>query len=50
MESSVKGEVAQLKEDTNKMFKIVFERLDCLEEQSVPGLSAARKKIGIRTK
>lgn len=32
MESSVKEEVDNLKKDTNHLFKIVFERLDDLDE------------------
>ena len=50
MESSIKGEVEELKKDTNKIFKIVFERLDNLENQNAPDLPSTRKKIGIRTK
>lgn len=48
MESSVKNEVGQLKKDTNKIFKIVFERLDDLEEQITPKLPGNRKKIGLK--
>lgn len=48
MESSVKGEVAALKHDTNHLFRVVFERLDDIEEIIVPKLPDNRKKIGLR--
>jgi len=48
MESSIKNEVGQLKNDANKIFKIVFERLDNLEEQITPKLPVNRKKIGLK--
>ena len=48
MESSLKEEVGDLKTSTNQLFKIVFERLDNLEEQITPKLPANRKKIGLR--
>lgn len=48
MESSLKEEVGSLKTSTNQLFKIVFERLDNLEEQVTPKLPANRKKIGLR--
>jgi len=47
MESSLKGEVGQLKKDTNHLFKIVFERLDDLE-QGLPAHPKDRKRIGIK--
>lgn len=48
MESSLKNEMGQLKRDTNQLFKIVFERMDNLEEQITPKLPAHRKKISLQ--
>ncbi len=48
MESSLKYEVDNLKENTGHLFKIVFERLDGIEEQITPKLPPNRKKIGIK--
>ena len=48
MEPSLKEEVGNLKQNTNQLFKIVFERLDGIEEQMIPKLPANRKKIGLR--
>jgi ORF6N domain len=50
MDSSSKEDVGQLKKDTNHLFKIVFERLDNLEDQLAPRLPANRKKIGLKPK
>jgi len=47
---SLKEEVGKLKINTNQLFKIVFERLDTLEEQITPKLPANRKKIGFQIK
>lgn len=49
MESSLKNEMGQLKRDTNQLFKIVFEKLDNLEEQLTPKLPANRKKISLQS-
>ncbi|MBP9681294.1 MAG: ORF6N domain-containing protein [Bacteriovorax sp.] len=48
MGSSLKEEVGDLKTSTNQLFKIVFERLDNLEDQIAPKLPANRKKIGLK--
>ncbi len=48
MESSRNDEVSELKKSTNQLFKIVFERLDNLEDQITPKLPVNRKKIGIK--
>lgn len=42
------NEEGQFKKDTNQLFKIVFERLDNLEDQITPKLPANRKKIGFK--
>lgn len=49
MDSSIKDEMGQLKKETHYLFKIVFERLDNLEEQITPKLPANRKKIGLHS-
>lgn len=40
---------SSLEDDTNQLFKIVFKRLDTLEEQITPKLPANRKKIGLKS-
>lgn len=49
MEREIQSELEKSKEDTNKIFKIVFERLDNLEN-GLPILSNDRKKIGLKAK
>ena len=48
LESSLKNEVGELKTDTKRLFKIVFERLDNIEYQMTPKLPGNRKKIGLK--
>ena len=48
MENSLEGRVGNLEKGTNKLFKIVFERLDTIEDQVTPKLPANRKKIGLK--
>jgi len=43
------SELKNLKKSTNQLFKIVFERLDNLEEEMTPKLPANRKKIGLKS-
>ncbi|MBL7663502.1 MAG: ORF6N domain-containing protein [Bacteriovoracaceae bacterium] len=47
LEKDLTQQMNELKNDTNKMFKIVFERLDDLE---TPLLPETRRKIGINDK
>jgi hypothetical protein len=47
LEKDLVRQMDELKSDTNKIFKIVFERLDDLEETR-PSLPNPRKKIGIK--
>lgn len=47
MENSVEGRVDKLEQGTHKLFKIVFERLDDIEEQITPKLPPNRRKIGL---
>ncbi len=48
MENSVDGRVDKLEQSTHKLFKIVFERLDDIQEQVTPKLSPNRRKIGLK--
>jgi len=49
MEGAIKERVNSLEQGTNKLFKIVFERLDAVEDAS-PTLKPNRKKIGLKLK
>jgi hypothetical protein len=49
MESTLETKVNKLQEGTNKLFKIVFERLDSVEE-ATPALRPNRRKIGLKLK
>lgn len=48
LESNLANEVKDLKEDSNKLFKIVFERLDSIEDDLTPKLPNQRRKIGLK--
>ena len=48
LESNLTNEVRELKENSNKLFKVVFERLDSIEEELTPKLPAQRQRIGIK--
>jgi hypothetical protein len=48
MEESLNQRMNKLESGTNKIFKIVFERLDAVEE-STPALKPNRKKISLST-
>lgn len=47
MENSLSERVSKLELGTTKLFKVVFERLDAVEE-STPPLKPSRKKIGLK--
>lgn len=47
LETELRDEMKTLKSDTNKVFKIVFERLDSIEKNT-PLISPNRKKIGLK--
>ena len=49
LEQELRNEIKNLKKGTSQMFKIVFERLDNLED-TAPSLNPNRKKIGVKTK
>ncbi len=48
MEGSNGDRLDKLENGTNQLFKVVFERLDSLEEQIKPRLPENRKKIGLK--
>lgn len=48
LERDLNERVSQLEKGTNKLFKIVFERLDNLEEAVTTKIPKKRKKIGIK--
>lgn len=48
MESSIDNRVTNLEKNTHKLFKIVFERLDNIEDQITPKLPANRNRIGLK--
>lgn len=49
LESNLANEIKNLKDNTNQLFKVVFERLDNLEDQITPNLPSNRKKIGLKS-
>ena len=48
LERDLNERVGQLEKGTNKLFKIVFERLDNLEETVTTKIPKKRKKIGLK--
>jgi hypothetical protein len=48
MESGTEKKLSELEQGTTKMFKVVFERLDAVEEIIEPKLPSKRKKIGLK--
>lgn len=48
MGGALEKRVDKLEKGTNQLFKIVFERLDTIEDLVTPKLPANRKKIGLR--
>ncbi len=49
MENSLSDRINKLEDGTNKLFKVVFERLDSIEDES-PILKPNRNKIGLKTR
>lgn len=49
MENSLSDRISKLEDGTNKLFKIVFERLDSIEDEA-PILKPNRKKIGLKSR
>lgn len=48
LENNIAKEVKELKENTNQLLKVVFDRLDSIEEDLIPKLPRNRKKIEIK--
>ena len=48
MDNSPDGRMGSLEKNTHKLFKIVFERLDKIEDHITPKVQANRKKIGLK--
>lgn len=48
LEYSNTQKINDLDKSTNKMFKVVFERLDDLDSQPTPQITNPRKKIGLK--
>jgi hypothetical protein len=48
MESSINARMGNLEVKFTKIFKVVLEELDSLEELIIPKLSPNRKKIGLK--
>ena len=49
LEKENSKKINSLERGTNQLFKVVFERLDNLEER-LPNLDAGRRKIGLKSK
>ncbi len=49
LEENLVKKVSELEQGANKLFKVVFERLDAIED-ATPALNPSRKKIGIKVK
>ncbi len=49
LENSLTDRMTRLEDGTNKLFRVVFERLDAVEDET-PILKPNRKKIGLKTK
>jgi hypothetical protein len=50
LENQMNDRMGKLEESTTKLFKIVFERLDTIEEGITPHLPKNRSKIGLKNK
>jgi len=48
MESSLERKVNKLEQGTNKLFKVVFERLDSVEDVIETKLPVKKKRIGLK--
>lgn len=48
MESSLQERMSKLEQNSTKIFKIVLERLDSIDESLAPNLPTSRKKIGLK--
>lgn len=50
MENSNRERIEKLEDNSTQLFKVVFQKLDSLEELITPKLPANRSKIGLKTK
>lgn len=50
LESQINDRMDRFEENTNRLFKIVFERLDSIEDDITPYLPRERSKIGLKDK
>ncbi|OFZ24329.1 MAG: hypothetical protein A2381_04855 [Bdellovibrionales bacterium RIFOXYB1_FULL_37_110] len=48
LEKDISTRMDKLEQGKNKMFKIVFERLDDIDEKITPKLAENRRKIGLK--
>lgn len=48
METSMQDRMGKLEQNSTMLFKIIFERLDSIEEDITPKLQPNRKKIGLK--
>ena len=48
MESSLTDRMSKLEDGTNKLFKVVFERLDSMEDLTETNTPTRRKRIGLK--
>jgi hypothetical protein len=48
MENDLAARIDKLEDGTNKLFKVVFQRLDEIDDKLTPKLSPNRKKIGLK--
>ncbi len=49
LEEPLAKKVSEIEASTNKLFKIVFERINTIDDQIAPKLSPTRKKIGLKS-
>lgn len=49
MENAINNRMDKLEDNSTKIFKHVFERLDNIENKLTPTISKTRKKIGLKT-
>jgi hypothetical protein len=50
LEQELREKLNNLEDGANKMFRIVFERLDSIEEIITPKIDQSRKRIGLKSK
>jgi hypothetical protein len=48
METSMQDRMGKLEQNSTMLFKVIFERLDSIEEDITPKLQPNRKKIGLK--